>query len=547
VRVMARAVLLTIALVLLTSASARASGDIYTLAGGGTAAPRDGMPAARANLQSELGVAALPDGGFLVDVDNRIWRVDPQGILHHVAGNGRGGDAGDGGPAAAAEVEVADLEPLAAGGFLIADESNARVRMVDANGVITTVAGGGEQRGEDVPARDAEIDPRGIAALPGGGFLVADGRNVRRVGPDGRVRTIAGNGELADPAPAPHGQPATSWPIDAEDVALAADGSVLIADEANGRVDRVTPDGALTVVATARGRLEKVPRVAALADGGLAFTTLDTPPHVWRASPTGAVTALAGGGPFIATAAPGLQQRLSGQRATGADLGFVVDVDATADGGLLISHGGADALEDAGFISYVTPAAPTVLGAAILRDRDRVFTPGGMQAVTVSLTAPASVTLSVAGRSVTAALPAGLSRVAFPAPARARPETVSLVATADTRRAFDALRIFPPGWLPTETGALVAGIIASDVDHCHRFGATRVDCLTNKPDYNCHSVTVRLTRDRLRWAEYGPCAIRSHPRLTHAPRPLTRANSGCGYCSSRLFGSIDEAALVPST
>jgi hypothetical protein len=65
---MARAVLLTIALVLLTSASARASGDIYTLAGGGTAAPRDGMPAARANLQSELGVAALPDGGFLVDV-----------------------------------------------------------------------------------------------------------------------------------------------------------------------------------------------------------------------------------------------------------------------------------------------------------------------------------------------------------------------------------------------------------------------------------------------------------------------------------------------
>ena len=448
VRRMARAVLLTIALVLATGASARAQGDIFTLAGGGTAGARDGLPAVRAGLPTELGVAALPDGGFLVDFGSRIWRVDPQGVMHHVAGNGRGGDAGDGGPATAAELAVADLEPLPGGGFLIADESDARVRMVDPNGVISTVAGGGTRRGEDVPAREAEIAPRGIAALPGigpstapresltarGGFLVADGRQVRRVGPDGRVRTIAGNGELADPAPAPHGQPATSWPIDAEDVALAADGSVLIADEANGRVDRVAADGALTVAATAPGRDMHVRRVTALPDGGFAFTTLGRPPRVWRATAGGAVSALAGGGPPIATAPPGLQQRLSGQRATGADLGFVVDIDAAPDGGLLISHGAPDVVSDEGFVGYVTPAAPAMLGAAILRDRD------------------------------------------------------------------------------------------------------------------CRSVTVRLVRDRLRWAEYGGCAIRRRPRLARAPRPLTRRDWGCDLgCPSRLFGTIDEAALVPAT
>ena len=176
-----------------------------------------------------------------------------------------------------------------------------------------------------------------------------------------------------------------------------------------------------------------------------------------------------------------------------------------------------------------------------------MFTPGALHAVTVSLTEAATVTLTAGGSSITHALPAGTSRVVTPPLERDRPQRIELAATAGTRRAFDAVRVFPPGWLPTETAARVAGIVASDVDHCHRFGATRVDCLTNKGDYDCHSVTVRLTRDRLRWAEYDRCAIRSHPRLAHALRPLTRANSGCQDCSARLFGRIDEAAIVPAT
>jgi hypothetical protein len=145
------------------------------------------------------------------------------------------------------------------------------------------------------------------------------------------------------------------------------------------------------------------------------------------------------------------------------------------------------------------------------------------------------VTLSVAGRSVTRDLPAGVSSLVLPSPPAARPYRVSLVATAGTLRAYDDVRIFPSGWLPTETGALVADAVASDVDHCRRFGATRVDCLTNKGDDDCRGVTVRLARDRVWWAEYGTCAIRSHPHLAHPLRP------------SRDFGRIDEAALVPAT
>jgi hypothetical protein len=176
-----------------------------------------------------------------------------------------------------------------------------------------------------------------------------------------------------------------------------------------------------------------------------------------------------------------------------------------------------------------------------------VFTPGGLQPITVSLTMPATVTLTLAGRSLTRALPAGISRLVLPAPATARPHRVTLVAATGTRRAIDAVRVFPPRWLPVETAALVADAITANVDHCRQFGPVRVDCLTNKTDA-CHAVSVRLWGDRLLWAEYRGCAIRSRPRLLHAPRTLAHAPLQCDdSCPTRLFGRIDEAAIVPAT
>jgi len=515
----ARALLLTVALVLATSASARADADIYTLAGSGTSAPtRDGTPAIRAGLPQQVPVSALPGGGFLVADRARVWRVDPQGLIHLV-GKAR---------------EVAGVAALPGGGFLIADDVADRVFSVGPDGTTTTVAGGGRLERDGVPATQAELGGLGaIAALPGGGFVFADGNpRVRRVGPDGRITTIAGRDDaIADDDPDPRGKRATSVAISARDLAVAPDGSILIADDANARIERIGIDGGLTVAINPPDG-ERPTNVAALPDGGFVYTTLD---RVTRVRPDGSTFVLAGAGPFIRTAPDGLQQRLSGQSGQRADLRYVFDLGATPDGGVLISHGQFDAFDEGGFVDYVAPAAPAALGAAILRDRDRVFTPGGMQEVTVSLTAPATATLSAAGHSVTRELPQGVSKVVLPSPPAARPYRVSLLATSGALRAYDDVRIFPPGWLPTETAALIADDVASDVDHCHRFGAARVDCLTNKPDSDCRSVTVRLAGDRIWWAEYSPCAIRSHPHLAHALRP------------SRRFGRIDEAALVPAT
>ena len=492
---MARAVLLTIALVLLTGASARASGEIYTLAGSGMSVPtHDGTPAIRAGLPQETFVAAEPGGGFLVADSAHVWTVDAQGLIHLAASNLH---------------DVAAVAALPGGGYLIGELT--QVWRVDSQGATRLPDWPGATAIAALPGTEPSTGPRDSLTARGG-FVFADGdSHVHRVGPDGRI------------------VPMTD--IEADDLSAAPDGSVLLADRNNARIERIGTDGRLTVVV-------KLPKndppthVAALADGGFVYTTNE---RITRVRPDGSSFILAGAGPFIRTAPDGLQQRLSGQSAQGADLHYISDLAGTADGGVLISHGRSDAFDEGGFVDYVAPPAPAMLGAAILRDRNRVFTPGGMQGFTVSLTAPATVTLSVAGRSVTRDLPAGISNLVLPSPPAARPYRVSLVATAGTLRAYDDVRIFPPGWLPTETGALVAGTVASDVDHCRRFGAARVDCLTNKGDSDCRGVTVRLARDRVWWAEYGTCAIRSHPHLAHALR------------RSRDFGRIDEAALVPAT
>jgi hypothetical protein len=548
VRGMARAVLLTIALVLLASASARASGDIFTLAGSGdSTAARDGMLASRAGLSSRPRVAALPAGGFLVADRVRVWRVDEQGLVHLAAGNGHLGAAGDGGPATRAELSVNDLEALPGGGFLVADKLSRRIRMVGADGVISTVAGGGSGRGDGIPATRARIGaPSGLAALPGGGFLFGDDEAaVRRVGPDGAIATIAAWSRAAAPA--------VSLPGPVHDLALAPDGSVLIADTNELRVERLAPGGAVSDVAALEDGDMTLDRVAALPDGSVLFTTrFSGPDRVWRVPPGGgAPTPLAGGGPFAATAPGDLRQHATGGAAASADLSRLVDIAALPDGGVLVAHGNQDVTGKGGFVDYVAPPAPAVLAAAIVRDRDRVFTPGGMHAVTVSLTVPATVTLTAGGHSITSALPAGVSRVVVPPLAAARPQRVALAAAAGTQRASDAVRVYPPHWLPTETAMLVTDDLAGgffEVGACRRYGAARVDCRTSPGTRDCDVVSTSLARDRVRWAAYRSCAFHARPRFAVRPHPVTANELACSdKCPTRLYGRVDEAALVPST
>jgi len=221
------------------------NGLISSVAGDGTAGfGGDGDGAQIAQLDQPAGVAALADGGFLIadTGNNRIRRVSASGIVTTVAGVGKPAFAGDGGPATQAGLNApAAVAPLAGGGFLIADTGNDRIRRVDADGTIRTVAGAGTRGfgGDGGPAGRALLNaPAGVAALADGSIAIADSGNqrVRLVGPDGTIRTLAGSGTAGFSGDG--GDPELAQLSDPR--AAAPDGTrMLIADAANNRVRAV--------------------------------------------------------------------------------------------------------------------------------------------------------------------------------------------------------------------------------------------------------------------------------------------------------------------
>jgi hypothetical protein len=183
-----------------------ASGIITTLAGGGNPADGvgDGSPATSARLNGPTDVALDASGNlFIVETfGHRVRMVTPAGTISTVAGTGRAGFSGDGGPAAAAQLNFPiSMAMDNAGHLYITDVGNHRVRMVGPDGTIRTVAGGGSPAdglGDGGLATEARLDTPIDVALDGAGNLfIADSRSrrIRRVGPVGIISTVAGTGE----------------------------------------------------------------------------------------------------------------------------------------------------------------------------------------------------------------------------------------------------------------------------------------------------------------------------------------------------------------
>jgi sugar lactone lactonase YvrE len=216
----------------------------------------DGGPAAEASLCHPHGVALGPDGSlYIADSDNnRIRKVDANGIMTTVAGIGMEGCSGDGGLAKWARLNWPRAVAVGADGSLyIADTCNHRVRKVDPNGVITTVAGNGEEGywGDGGPALEASLYfPRGVAVGADGSLCIADyGNNrVRKVATDGIITTVAGNGSIGGSGDGGRATEANLY--HPRGVAMGSDGSIYIADTWNHRIRRVDPNG---IISTAAG------------------------------------------------------------------------------------------------------------------------------------------------------------------------------------------------------------------------------------------------------------------------------------------------------
>jgi sugar lactone lactonase YvrE len=212
----------------------------------------DGGPATNAQITSPQGLALDTAGNlFIADYGNRrIRRVSKDGIITTVAGSGACCFAGDGGPAVnAALATPLGLSVDARGNLFIADEYNHRIRKVSTSGIITTVAGDGMSgfSGDGGPGDKAQLSyPTSVAADRAGNLYIADYNNhrIRMLSADGTLTTVAGNGgtgSSGDGGPAADGR--LNWAVG---IALDGTDNLYIAD--SGSVRKVS-GGTITTVA----------------------------------------------------------------------------------------------------------------------------------------------------------------------------------------------------------------------------------------------------------------------------------------------------------
>jgi hypothetical protein len=224
----------------------------------------NGGPAADATLNTPSAVAVDGKGDvFIADTENNMVReVTPNGIIRTIAGTGRPGYSGDGGPATRATLDnPSGLAVNAQGDLFIADTDNNVLREVTPNGIIAAIAGDGPRRGgyagDGRRAAGARLQhPQGLAVDGSGDLFIADTGNsvIREIAADGIIKTVAGQaGKYSD---AGDGGQATSATLSAPtDVAVDAAGEEFIADTGNNALREVSAAGVISTLAggTANG------------------------------------------------------------------------------------------------------------------------------------------------------------------------------------------------------------------------------------------------------------------------------------------------------
>lgn len=223
---------------------------VSTIAGG--TAPPTPTAATSASIGDPPRVATDSSGNVYFGSLHSVFRVDPSGTLTRVAGTGRSGYTGDGGPATSAQLQGPDgIAVDSAGNLYIADRTANVVRKVSGDN-ITTYAGTGYAgySGDGLAASAAELDgPTGVAVDAAGNLFIADTNNsaVRKVAPNGAISTVAGNGPAGYSG---DGGAATVAALNGpQGVAVDGAGNLYIADSGNNRVRVVSPNGTISTFA----------------------------------------------------------------------------------------------------------------------------------------------------------------------------------------------------------------------------------------------------------------------------------------------------------
>lgn len=295
---------------------------IETIAGSGPPDVGDSGPATAALLQNPTGTVVGPDEKlYIVDTNNhRIRRFTLGGNIETVVGTGSAENRvhGDGGPAVAAQLRFPGDIAFGPDGLLyIADNRNYRIRRVGSDGIISTVAGNGSifnnPAVEGLPATDAGLSGPSSIAFDGAGRLYiaeSDRNRVWRVGPTGALELVAGAGT---PGPSGDGGPARAAGVTAHSIAISGNSLYIAGNGELRRVDLVS--GVITSLPGPAGDY---------VDTGAAGQILYTGQHrVYSLNPqTGETSILAGTGNsgFVGDGGPALDAWFLGTTGVSADV-----------------------------------------------------------------------------------------------------------------------------------------------------------------------------------------------------------------------------------
>ena len=307
-------------------------GIINTVAGDGTAGfAGDAGPATLAQVNWPAGITMDSSNDLYIgDQNNHRIRKITGGEIFTLAGNGTGFHES---PATEASLFFPqDVAIDNQGNMYIADERNHRVRKVDTNGDISTVAGTGtpDLSGDDGPATMAALNtPTGIAVDGNGNLYIADRGNqrIRMVDTSGDISTYAGGGGTSGADNVPATEASLNTP---SRVAADGAGNLFIADRFGNRVYRV--DNATQIITIFVPDDTGLGSLADLAiDGSGNVYIVDIAQQIggriWKVDTAGDVSIYAGGG----------NDESDGIPATTADLGFPTGIDVDADGNVYIS------------------------------------------------------------------------------------------------------------------------------------------------------------------------------------------------------------------
>lgn len=224
------------------------TGEITTVAGCGQQGySGDGGPAAQASMNEPYEIRFDAHGNmFVVEMKNHVVRrVDAKTkVISTVAGSGKPGFGGDGGPATKASFRQPHSIALdGAGGLYIADIGNHRIRRVDlATGIVESVAGDSQP----MAARDGQIAKGSSFLGPRALFVDGDvlwiasreGHTIWRMTlKDGVLHYMAGTGEKG---PASDDGPALEVQFNGpKGIAIGPSGDVFIADTENNAIRKI--------------------------------------------------------------------------------------------------------------------------------------------------------------------------------------------------------------------------------------------------------------------------------------------------------------------